>query len=599
MDFNFYSLALVAGFVIALALSAVILTRRPGPGIVPLACMMAAASIWILGAVFEVSATDISDKIIWNKVSYIGSSGSGVFWLIFALDYSGSSWWKSPKNIFLISIIPLLILIMVWTNEFHHLEWSSVSIIDGPMGRTSVWGKGTLYYVNPITHYILYLAGIIILWRLAKKRTIYRKQVALIIAGNIVPIIGSFLYALRVNIAGRADLTPFLIVFSLIVYSFAILYFRFPDILPIAYKAVIKHIPDGILVIDNQGYIVEANSIAERIIPNRSKPLPGQLLSDAYPDLYRVISVLPEISNSELQTGTDGSSKIIDISTVNLSSNNRETIGKLVVLHDITELKTIQHRLELQYEKEHRLSESLDSEITKRSRYTRALVHELGTPLSTIIASSDLLKDFITGEPQSSLLGNLGRASINLEQRIKELLELARGELGILKIEPERIDVVSVVREIAEEMKPVAAAKGISIRTEIADTSLLAMADMKRLRQILFNLLGNSVKFTTEGYITVRTKATDGNFIRVDVEDTGKGIDKEQMENLFDPYYRQSREATSGSGLGIGLTLSKMYVELHHGEIQVKSAPGQGSVFSFTLPSWQDELPQLLYTDTN
>lgn len=589
MEFSFFSLALFAGFVIALTLAAVILTRRPAPGIVPLTCLMVAASIWILASAFEVAATDIPVKVIWNQVSYIGITSSGIFWLIFALDYSGSSWWKKPRNILLISVVPILTLAMVWTNDLHHLEWSSVHIVDGPMGLTSVWGKGTLYYVNPVTQYLLYLAGIVVLYRLATKRTIYRKQVALIITGNIVPIVGNILYALRINIAGGADLTPFYLIVSLIIYSFAILYFRFPDILPIAYKAIVKNIPDGLLILDNQGYIVEANSVAGQIAGNGGNPLTGQLLSDVHPGLHRTISVPEEIRNTELQTGDDGNPKSIEISTVHLRGNNRDIIGKLVVLHDITDLKTIQHRLELQYEKEHRLSESLDNEITRRSRYTRALVHELGTPLTTIIASGDLLKDFITGEPQSSLLGNLSRASLNLEQRIKELLELARGELGILRIEPERIDLASVIREITEEMKPVAAAKGINIRTEAIDSGLTASADKRRLRQILFNLLSNSVKFSDSGEIIVRAETSDRDFIRVDVEDTGKGMDKEQMEHLFDPYYRQSREATSSSGLGIGLTLSKMYVELHHGEIQVMSVPEQGSVISFTIPSWKEE----------
>jgi PAS domain S-box-containing protein len=277
----------------------------------------------------------------------------------------------------------------------------------------------------------------------------------------------------------------------------------------------------------------------------------------------------------------DGGLRTIELSVGTILFEG--TAAHIVSARDITERKLTQRRLEKLYEEEKHLRNSLEEEMTKRSKYTRALVHELNTPLTSILASGELLESEIHDPILMALVKNIRLASYNLKQRIDELIELARGETGILKINVMPVDLTSLWREIESEMRPLAAKKGLALKVEQGANLPLVMADRVRLKQVLVNLISNAVKFTAVGRIDVIVELK-AEFVEVSVRDTGRGISSQELENLFDPYRRKVNEGQQLGGLGIGLTLSKMYVELQGGKIEVESEAGKGSTFRFTLP---------------
>ncbi len=586
MDFTFtgFSLLLFIGLTAALVLTAVIWNRRSSPGMVPLTILMISAALWMTAGAFEIAAADVPAKILFSQISYIGVNGCGVSWLIFVLDYTGSKWWKRPRNLFLIGIIPFLTLILVWTNGLHHLVWANVYLIDGPTGVVSIWEKGSLYMVNFITQYLFYFSGIVLLLRFILRRRLYRTQVLLILIGTLIPVIGNILYAARINIGGGGDFTPFYMLIAGIFYSVAILRYRFPDLSPLARNAIDATSPDGFLVIDNDGFIVDENHAARLFAGRKAERIRGKNIWQVWPELQHIISEKTDTRSSELTIEHDGQPMNLDIKTVPLYDNHQKEVGRLVVMRDITDLKLIQSELQSQYDRERELSESLEKEISRRSQYTRALVHELGTPLTAIVAAIDLLEGLIEDPTQQKIVQNIIRSSQNLEQRIHELLELARGELGVLDIILESADINRIIREIIDEMSPVAAEKGLQIHADLSEASLETMVDSRRIRQVMLNLLNNALKFTKEGSVTIRSYLESPERIKVEVEDTGIGIDPKQLVNLFDPYYTRSKEYSGKTGLGIGLTLCKIFVELHGSTIRAESTPGKGSTFSFTLP---------------
>jgi signal transduction histidine kinase len=213
-------------------------------------------------------------------------------------------------------------------------------------------------------------------------------------------------------------------------------------------------------------------------------------------------------------------------------------------------------------------------------------VHELRTPLTSILASGELLEAEIKDSILLALVRNIRRASLNLEQRINELIELARGEIGMLKINARPLDMEQLLRDIISEMSPIATAKGLLLVSEIGNLPLV-MGDRSRLRQVMSNLLSNAIKFTLKGVVSVTAASEGSERVLVQVKDTGKGIDKEQIEDLFDPYRRKVNAGQELGGLGIGLALTKMFVELHGGKIRVESQPESGTVFSFTIPVYK------------
>jgi signal transduction histidine kinase len=258
--------------------------------------------------------------------------------------------------------------------------------------------------------------------------------------------------------------------------------------------------------------------------------------------------------------------------------------GVVINFRDITERKQAENKLRELYEHEKELRLQLEAEMQKRVEFTRALAHELKTPLTPMFISSQVLASELKDETLLKLARNIARGASNLNSRIDELLDLARGEVGMLQLKTELFDIRELLKEVVEYSSPVASSRSQSLVLEPPDSRLLVKADKGRVRQVLLNLLNNALKFTPEEGKIILKATKKGSQLIVEVRDTGPGISIEKQHDLFDPYYRAGENGENLSGLGLGLALCKMLVELHGGRISVKSRLGKGSTFSFTLP---------------
>ena len=249
------------------------------------------------------------------------------------------------------------------------------------------------------------------------------------------------------------------------------------------------------------------------------------------------------------------------------------------------ELRLSERRLQELLENESKLRQERESDISTRAEYTRALVHELKTPLTAMIASAELLAEEERREPLAGMARNVHRASLNLNARIDELMDLARGEVGLLQMNLKAAGPARLLQEVVADMKALADSKEQALVIELPPSFPAFMADATRFKQIVTNIIGNAFKYTPHGSrITIRARE-DAGALLTEIEDNGPGIAPEDIPLVFQPY-RRIRKDEKGypSGLGIGLSLSKKLVELHHGRIWVKSQPGKGSTFSFLIP---------------
>ncbi len=259
----------------------------------------------------------------------------------------------------------------------------------------------------------------------------------------------------------------------------------------------------------------------------------------------------------------------------------RAVLGQVM---DITELEQAQEKLEEAYEQERSLREQLQAEAQWRVEFTRALVHELKTPLTPVLSSSELLYSELREEPWMSIAENIHRGATNLSNRIDELLDLAKVEIGTLKLNREAMDVLPLLQRVADDMALVAKSAGQSLTMELPSSLPRVWADEDRLRQVLLNLLINASKFTQEGGKIILRAREQNDSLVVEVEDNGPGIPNEDQGRLFQPYHRQLSDREHLSGLGLGLALCKNIVELHDGDIWVNSEVGKGSTFGFSIP---------------
>jgi PAS domain S-box-containing protein len=577
MEFNFpwYSLIYLAGAVLTLALAIIVRGRQFAPGVTPFSYLLFSLTVWTLAIALEIGAVEIPAKILFAKIEYFALVNTGALSLLFILEYTHSRVLRGRK-IILLWIVPVLSLAMAWTNELHGLVWSNIYLNADMNGTISVWEHGPLYLVTPLYQYLLLFAGIIILFRNGLHRPrVYRRQVYWLLAGSLVPVAGSIVYVAGGNIIKGFDITPVTICIMGVVFAITILRFKFLDILPTATAAFVKNLPDGFLLLDAEGQVVSLNPATEKIMGQTKSLITGQRLSKVWPELDKIIIDKHSGQHIELIIDKPGEKAYLDISIESFMDRYQSLMSKMIIIRNVTELKLTQLKLE--------------TEIKKRSQFTRAIVHELRNPLTAIISSSGELEDHVQLDEKMrlALVQNICRASIDLEHRVNELFELARGELGLLEINPELVDMNRLIHEIGAEMEPIAYKKGIKLTCKTAEAGFQVWGDKKRLRQVLSNLLSNAIKYTNQGQITIRSSQWENNFLLTRVEDSGRGIEKEELVNLFDSYLRSPREKMRSGGLGIGLTLSKRFIELHKGKIWVESTPGKGTTVSFIVPLYQ------------
>ncbi len=223
-----------------------------------------------------------------------------------------------------------------------------------------------------------------------------------------------------------------------------------------------------------------------------------------------------------------------------------------------------------------------------KTRFITNLSHELRTPLNAIINFSYILArnwhGTVTTE-QADYLTRIHNAGELLLQIVNDLLDLAKIEAGQMDLFKEEIDLAAMGVSVMTTIAGVLTDKPIELRQEIPPTLPRVMGDETRIRQVLLNLLGNAAKYTDQGSITLRAVKNGSNFIKVSIIDTGIGIRPEDFNRIFEEF-QQTQEAFAlrKVGTGLGLPISKKFIELHGGKIWVESEPGQGSAFHFTLP---------------
>jgi signal transduction histidine kinase len=226
-----------------------------------------------------------------------------------------------------------------------------------------------------------------------------------------------------------------------------------------------------------------------------------------------------------------------------------------------------------------------------KSVFLANMSHELRTPLNAILGFSRLLnKDPVATEEQKESFGIITRSGEHLLNVINNVLDISKIEAGRVEMEEAPIDLRRFIHDIRLMTATQAVEKGLSFEVEQSqDLPSYVTADQGKLRQVLINLIGNAVKYTPHGGVTLRVRCLNTDkpqtaLVRFEVEDTGPGIRKEDQERLFHPFVQLASQTPAEAGTGLGLAISKQYVELMGGRIGLDSDPGKGSLFYFEIP---------------
>jgi len=242
---------------------------------------------------------------------------------------------------------------------------------------------------------------------------------------------------------------------------------------------------------------------------------------------------------------------------------------------------------EQQKQLEKALNEAEEASKSK-SAFLSTMSHELRTPLHGIIGMQELLSKENEGwsDEQRECLQLSIKSSRALKDLLNDVLDLAKIEANQMDVAEFPLDTLELVRESLIPFAFHAKKKGIQLNLTIENTPKMILSDVMRIRQILFNLLGNAVKFTKKGSVTLKVKldSSESNFLKFSVEDTGIGIPLTEQKHVFEPFFQCSNSPHDIKGTGLGTSIIKQSVELLKGEILVESKIGHGSRFTFTLP---------------
>ncbi|HEY5921809.1 MAG TPA: response regulator [Kofleriaceae bacterium] len=383
------------------------------------------------------------------------------------------------------------------------------------------------------------------------------------------------------------------------------------------YRSAFELAPEAIITYDlEERRIIDANASMLRLFGYTKEQFRSIKLGGLSPERQPDGRLSAEAAAEYLERAMRGENPAFEWVNQDAHGNTFPTESRLALLpssgHQLLRVSIVDLRYRLRLEEIRRRAIELELQNRRiqeanrlKSEFLANMSHELRTPLNAIIGFAELLHDgqVDPSSPQhTEFLGDILTSGRHLLQLINDVLDLAKVEAGKLDFRPETVELGKLIAEVVAITRTTAAAKKIAVETNL-DSSLGAVVlDPNRFKQVAYNYVSNALKFTPDsGRVTIRTVADGADNFRLEVEDTGVGIESADLGRLFVEFQQlDGGAAKRHQGTGLGLALTRRLVEAQGGAVGVRSTPGKGSVFTATLPriTHAGEAPVLPRTST-
>jgi len=586
LSFTIYSVSLLAaGIVAGFTTAATIL--RSDAAVRTFSIMMALVAVWAIAYGMELSVRTLEEMMFWIRIEYIGIALIPAFWLLFCIQFAGYDSVLNRRALPLLFVLPLMTLLIVWSNDWHHLHYREVSVAETNGLYLLNIEMGPWYLFHLVLFYLYLLAGVILLIRkYLSTNLIIRRQLLIILFAAAIPWSANLLYILGPRPFGHLDITPYAFVVSGLFISIGLMRFKLFEFLPVAREKIIEEMNEGVLILDEELQVLDTNPAMHKILARERDDVTGESILTLFWGEQKLLSLMRSEEEGRIEYQMQNGQKVLTFEVSTKPSFNRkgEIKGLTVLFRDVTEQK--ESEAEIIYARE-----QAEAASRSKSDFLAHMSHEIRTPLNAIIGFADLIMKTDLKDTQRRYLSTVQSSSRYLLDIVNDILDLSRIEAGKLELNPEEINPQEFCTHIANLFFWQADTKGIEFVVEL-DPKLPAsiQVDEMKLQQVLTNLLGNAFKFTEQGKIRFQVehcvKADDGTeCVRFSIQDTGIGIALENQKKIFESFTQEDISTKKKfSGTGLGLTIASQLLGLMGSDLQLESNQGVGSTFWFELP---------------
>jgi signal transduction histidine kinase/CheY-like chemotaxis protein len=562
--------------------------RKPAFGALPLAILLASIAIASFFQALVFSLQGLPVKLLAANLRYIGVELIPISFLAFTYEHTKKISFFKAKRVVPVLFVSLMFFLLLITNQYHFWFYRSVIM----QGNILVLESGIGFWLNISYMYLFTVVGIMyLLIDLLNSPVSSKKQTFILFLSTIIPFALSMLFNLNIIHAGNIDMTPLAFSFTGLSGFLALFKFGLFDVIPIAKGELFENLQDSVIILDKSNNILAINKQTLNLF---NKIFNKTSLSDYIgKSVFEVFALLEDLKTKLSLDGFLKEKVCINVDKEieyfylfkNPIFNKKGKIkGSLIVLKDITELEIAL----LDAQTSQKAAEAANQ---SKSRFLANMSHEIRTPMNAIIGISDILySTHLPVEEQKKNLKTLMSSASSLLSILNDILDYSKIEAGKLELEKTVFHLKDFLDETVDTFSIYALNKSISIKTHL-DKQLpeYVSSDPTRLKQILSNLISNSIKFTMDGHISITAEVVETNDIciitKFIVSDTGIGIPNEKIDNLFESFKQLDNSTTrKHGGTGLGLTIVKNLVEMMGGNIRVESELEAGSSFIFTIP---------------
>jgi diguanylate cyclase (GGDEF)-like protein/PAS domain S-box-containing protein len=345
MTWPLASSLLALSAVAALGLAGFVWGRRGTPGAHYLALFLLAAGEWAGFVALEKAVAAQPARIWFAKLEYLGISSVAPLWLLFVLAYTRQASVLGRLARRALWFLPLATVLLVFTNESHGLIWSRIAPAGPELGSPLVFGHGPAFYVAAGYNYLLILAGSLFLVRaLLTWPQLFRRQAGALLLGMAIPWVSNGLYLTGVGVPAGLDPTPLAFTLAGAIFSWALFRYRLLDVLPIARAAAVDGLPDGVLVLDAAGRIVDANRAGVRILGRPLPALTGQPAAGVWPAPPYPFDAAPppDLQERLVELPVAQAARTYNVSLAPLAGPGPEPLGAVLTFHDLTRQRQVE-----------------------------------------------------------------------------------------------------------------------------------------------------------------------------------------------------------------------------------------------------------------